>query len=817
METLYQDIRYGLKLLAKDRAFTVAALLTLALCIGANSAIFSVVDAVLLEPLPYPGSERLVTLMNAYPGAGVDRGSNSIPDYYDRRAETEVFESVALYQRTGVNAGESGSIQRVTGMRVTPSFFQVLGVGPLHGRAFTEAEGEPGQNRAVVLSEGLWQEQFGGDPGAIGRDMRIEGEPYTIVGVMPRGFAFEEADVRFWMPAAFTAEQRSDDNRHSNNYGMVARLQPGVSVELAQERIDALNRRNDERMPQFSELLRSVGYRSHVYDLTSDLTREIRSTLFLLQGGVLLVLLIGCVNIANLILVRSTARVREIATRSALGADHRRLAQQVMTESVVLGAGGGVLGLFVGYACLRGLLVIGARDLPRGHEIGLDPSTIAITFALSLGAGLLFGLIPLLRLRNADLSTVFRQDTRTGTASRATLAARSSLVVTQVAIAFALLIGAGLLLVSFARTMAVDPGYDAERVLTARITLPVTSYPDDAARSQFFTAALERLRAMPGVIAASGASMVPFSGDINSSAVTPEDWVPQPGESLIAPVNTVVLDGYFETTGIELVRGRTFEPGDLADRMQVAILDEWLAEHFWPGQDPLGKRVAQGVRGVGQDDQLVWRTVVGVVKGVKVSDLTEGTGTGQIYTPYHQDTRTGMYFTVRSDSDPYALAPGMRSALREIDPDLPLYSVETLEERVAGSLQAERTRSILLAAFALLALFLATIGIYGVLAYSVAQRRAEIGIRMALGSTARNVFTLVLAQGMRMTVAGLVIGLVAALLLSRLLEGMLFGVAASDPLIYAAVAFTLGAVALLACVLPARRAASVNPMITIRE
>jgi predicted permease len=816
MDNLIRDTRFALKLLWKERSFTAAALVTLALCIGANTAMFSVVNSVLLKPLPFAQPDELVRIYNSYPKAGVERGSNGVPDYYDR-LELQSLEQLAMYTTEGLTIGESGRPQRVMGLAVTPSLFELLGVEAALGRTFTPDEGEPGNEQRALLSYGLWQEQYAGAPDVVGSTLRVNDVTYTITGVMPRGFVFEDPEVQLWIPLAFTAEQRSDASRHSNSWEMLGRLRAGHTVERAQAEIDALNGRLEEQFPQMRDILRNVAFRTVVANYQSDLTREVSGTLWLLQAGVLLVLLIGCVNIANLVMVRSTARHRELATRSALGAAHARLVRQLITEGVVLSILGGLLGVLVGWACVRGFATFAAAELPRGAEIAMDLPTVLVALALALFAGLLFGAIPVARLLRGELSSVFRDEGRTGTASRTTRALRGGLVVAQVSVAFALLVGAGLLAASFVRMMRVDTGFDVDRLLTAALSMPLTRYPDDAARRQFTSTLVDRVRAIPGAQAVAATNILPFGDNMDASVVTPEGYMPEPEEALSAPVNSRVSDGYFEAMNIPVLAGREFTGGDVADAPLVAIVDRTLAERFWPGRDPVGQRITLGAPGVIADEELIYRTIVGVVADVRVRGVTGEQPPGHHYTPLAQQTATGLYMAVRTHGEPLLLANALRSIVTELDPDMPLYQVLSMDQRVSASLTTERARMILLGGFAALALLLAAVGLYGVLAYTVAQRAAEIGIRIALGSSATQVFRMVLGEGGRLVAIGLALGLGGSMALSRVLGSMLYDVAPTDPMVYALVLVLLSVTALIATLVPARRAMRVDPLVAMRD
>jgi putative ABC transport system permease protein len=814
MGTTTQDARFAVKLLIRQKAFTAAALLTLALCIGANTAVFSVVNAVLLKPLPFEGGDRLVRIYNSYPRAGIERGAASVPDFYDRR-ELPALEEVALVQPRGVTLGQAGRPERVRGLAVTPSFFSMLGVPPVLGRTFLPEEGEPGAELQAVLSWGLWQEQYAAAPDVVGRTIRINDVAHTVVGVMPRDFTFEDPQYRLWVPLAFAADLRADDARHSNNWEMIALLRPEATVAQAQQQVDALNARTDERMPEFRELLSQAGFASVVADYRSDLTRDVRGTLWLLQAGVLLVLLIGCVNIANLVLVRATSRHRELATRAAMGAPHARLVRQLLTESLVLAGAGGAGGVLLAWLAVRSVAPFAAAELPRGTTIDLDGSTLLGALAASVAAGLVFGAIPVARLIGADLSTIFRDEGRSGTAGRSTGRWRGGLVVTQVSLAFALLVSAGLMMMSFVRTLAVDPGFQPEGVLAASVSLPVTRYGDAAARRRFSDELLERVRALPGVTQAATTGVMPFGGEMNASAVTPEGFEPRADDPLIAPVITAASDGYFETMGIDVVSGRTFSPADDDGSLPVVIVDRLLAERFWPGQDAIGKRVAQGAPGFGSD--LEFRTVVGVVDNVRLLKLTGDQPLGHFYVPMRQRPDGRFFVVMTGETTPAGMTAGLRAAVAELDADLPVWDVRSLPDRMAQSLATERLRLLLLAAFGALALFLAALGLYGVLAYAVEQRSAEIGIRMALGSSTAAVFRMVVSEGVRLIAVGLAVGLAASMAAGRLVRSMLYDVAPADPLVFGAVIALLAATALAACLLPARRAMKVDPLVAIRE
>ena len=822
MERLFQDARFAIRLLWKDRGFTTTAILTLAVCIGANAAIFAVVNAVLLQPLPVRDAGQLVHMYNSYPRAGVgDRGSTGVPDYFDRLKETDVFQEQALYNDRGVTLGGDGEPQRITAMLATPSLLRLLQVQPVRGRLFTEEDGETGKNRKAILTYASWQQLFGGQDSAIGRDVRLGGEPYVVVGVLPQGFSFLEPEVKLWLPVAFSAEEKSDDSRHSNNWSYVGRLKPGATIEQARQQIDALNARNLDRFPKLKQILIDAGFHTVVVPLQDYLVRDIRSTLYLLWGGVVFVLLVGGVNVTNLMLVRSSARARELATRHALGAGLARIARQLLTETMVLALGGAVLGLALGYAGVRALGALSLDATPQGTQVAIDGAVIAFIVALAVALALLIGSIPILGLRRMNLSQAFREEGRSGTASRGARMARRALVTAQVAFAFMLLIGAGLLLTSFQHVLAVRPGFDASRVLTGIVSPPASRYRDDAALRGFWNPLLERVRALPGVEAAGIASSIPLGGNYNDSVILAEGYAMAPGESLISPYNVSVSPGYFEAMSIPLKRGRFFTSSDDERAPNVVIIDERLANRFWKNQDPVGRRMwkpdSAEELSVGPGPKTRYYLIVGVVGNVRTTGLTEKEPVGAYYFPFSQDVGRGMTLVTRTAGEPSAITGSIRQQIRAIDPELPFFSVKPMLQRLDESLVARKTPMLLATLFGGIALFLAAIGIYGVLAYQVAQRRKEIGIRLALGSDGRRIFGLIVSEGLWLLALGVGAGLAGAFAIRTAMATQLFGVQPMDPLVLAAVAVVLGVVAFGACAVPARRAARIDPLIALNE
>ncbi len=816
-----QGLAFAARSLWKNKGFTLAAFLTLALCIAANTVLFSIVHSVLLKPLPVPDSDRLVLVYNSYPGAGAVRGSSGVPDYYDRVRGMKAAESLALYDTRNRSTGESGRPERVVVMAVTPSFFRVARVQAELGRTFVEEEGEPGHEDKVVLSHGYWRERFGGDPHILGRQMRLDGRPFTIVGVMPADFQFLETESRVWIPLAFTAQQKSDDARHNNSWTSIGRLRDGATIAQAQAQVNALNAASLDLIPALKPLLINAGFNTKVVPLKDDLVRNVKSRLYLLWAGTLLVLLIGCVNVINLALVRTHARSRELATRLAMGAGRADVARQFFSESLLLTVASGLAGLFVGWASLRALTGLDLAQIPRGAEIQLGLMPVLFTLGLSLLLGLVIGAFPLASALTLDVNAVLHESGRTGTGGRGPRLLRRGLVVTQVAVAFLLLVGTGLLLASFRQILAVEPGFDPRHVLTACVRLPASRYPGDKELRGFTDEAVRRLRGLAGVTAVGATDSIPLTGDHSDSVILAEGYQMKPGESVISPTRLQVAAGYFESMRIPLVHGRYFDDRDSADGPLTIIVDTRLARRFWPGQNPVGRRMyrpdsAEDLLGVNAKTRFL--TVVGVVGEVKQDGLVVSTTpVGAYYLPMAHDTTRFMAFTLRSAGDPLVLAAPLRSAIAQLDPELPVFDVKTMEQVSDESLVTRRWPMLLSMGFGVVALLLSALGIYGVLAYLVTQRTKEIGIRMAIGGTPRTIFDLVLKEGLTLLVAGLVAGSVGLLWLSRALASQLYGVRPSDPGVIALAALALGAIALIACVVPARRATRINPVVALNS
>jgi predicted permease len=822
MDAFRRDLLYALRVLRKDRAYAAAVILTLAICLGASTAIFTVVRSVLLRPLPYPDSGRLVSAFDSFPNAGVERAGTSVPNYVDRRAMTDVFSAAALYQFSGYKVGEGAHAEGVTAINITPSFFQVLQTSAARGRLFAESDGVPGRNKVVVLSHAFAAKQPGGVDGIVGHPVRVNDEVYDVVGVLPESFSFLNPDVRLYVPLAFTPEQLSETSRWSQNHELLLRLAPGVTLRRAQDRIDAQNARDVERAGSLKDAIVNAGYTTRLVPLEADIVRNVRAALQMLWGGVVFVVLIAAVNVANLSLVRANGRMKELATRSAIGAASHRIARQLITEAALLTIVGASLGLVLGYASLNAIEWIGFTDLPRAYEIRVDALVLAMTFAPALLLGLVVGAGPVIQLARANLSGVLHDEGRSGTSGRRSTSLRRSMIAAQVALAFVLVLGSGLLLVSFQRLLAVNPGFVPEHVLTGRVSPLRTHYPDDASLRSYAARALERVRALPGVEAAGISSYLPFSLDSNSSVIIPEGYAAKPGESVVSPNQLYVSSGYLEALKVPLESGRLFTASDTADAPRVVIIDERLAQHFWPDQNPIGRRMYLPDK---PDDvakpgpTVTWLRVVGVVGSVKLKGLEEGENAraGAYYQVFAQAPNRDIGWAIRSHGDAQAITASVQRALGEIDPELRMSDVLTMSTRVDKSLNPRRAPMLLSIGFGAIALLLAAVGLYGVLAYHVTRRTREIGIRMALGSRPGEILRLVLREGGLVVALGLVCGLAGALALRGALAAQLYGVGALDPLVMLGAIGMLTVTSFIACLVPARRAARIDPMIALQH
>ena len=805
------DIRYAFRSLRKQPVFTLIAVLTLALGIGANTAIFSLVYQILLRPLPYADAERLVFVWNTYPLMGLDKASVSIPDYIDRKTQADTIEDATLMTGRALTLAEGGQAEQVRALAVTPSFFSTLGRQPMLGRGFTEEEAKPGADKQVILAYPLWRTRFGGDPGVVGRDVRMNGEAYKIVGVLPEDFELPGRETGALVPFAFTAQQMSDAGRGNEFSQMIARLRPGATVELATAQFKTIVDRNLERLPQSADFVKTSGFTGFARPMRDELVGDTREPLLVLQLGVLLVLFIACANVANLLLMRATGRGRELAIRTTLGAGQWRLMRQMLTEGVVLSLLGAIGGLVLGFVGIRALIALAVGQLPGATEASMHLPVLAFTLGLAVVTGIIFGLVPAIAVIRGNAASMLKEDATRGSAGRSTGFMRAALVVGETAVALMLLVGAGLLIKSFARLQDVDPGFARENVLTAQMSLPAARYATPADRASFWSRLAEKAGQIPGVTNVGLTTNVPFNGSVSSGSYSIVGYTPAPGEAAPHARQEIVGADYFQALKIPLVEGRFFNAGDTADAPPVAIVDRYLAEKYFKGRSAVGQEVRRG----GPTTPAI--RIVGVVGTINSIDLGAPVTKERMYRPMTQQSPGGMALVVKTALDPTQIVAQVRSAVQQIDPEQPIFDVRTMEQWVDRSLAIRRAPTTLLTIFGAVALLLSAIGIYGVLAYGVTQRVREFGIRQALGANQKSILALVLAQGMTRVGIGIALGLAGALALSKYLESMLFGVSTKDVPVFAAVTAVLFAVALLACYIPARRATRIDPMVALRD
>jgi putative ABC transport system permease protein len=811
MQTLLQDLRYGARRLLKNPGFTLISVLTLGLGVGANTAIFSLVDAVVLRPLAFRDAGRLVWIWATRTDR--DRAFYSISNFVDTRERSQSFEQLAAVANWGVNLTDRGEPERLQGVRISAHAFQMLGVEAVVGRTLVPADDAPGSARVAVLSYGLWQRRFGGDRAVVGQTLALNGDVYTVIGVLPPRFTIPNSEVELATALRLEADPRRNE-RGSNFLRVLARLKPGVTVEQARADLAAVTARLREQYPDDNAKLTAP----NVLPLQEELVGGYRTALWLLSGAVGLVLLIACGNLANLLLVRATSRQKEMAIRLALGATRRRLVQQMLTESLLLALSGGALGVLFALNGVDLLLSFSPADLPRTSEVGIDGRVLLFSLSLSLVAGIVFGLAPALRATRADLNAELKEGGG-GSAGGSSSRVRSALVIAEVALSLMLLVGAGLLIKSFARLERISPGFEAGTLLTVRLSLPAARYAQAEAVKVFYDKLALQLTGVPGVEAIGAASVLPLSGVNARTEFMIAGRPPLAAADTPAAQDRWVSPGYFHTMQIPLVQGRDFTEADHGRAAGVVVIDEVLAQRYWPRGNPLGAHLLLNY-GTGETPRDF--EIIGVVGNVKHVSLNEEP-TATLYGPIAQippsvvtSRAANLSIVVRSAAETQTLSSGVRRALQSVDPQVPASGIRTMDKYLAAAVAARRFNMLLLSVFAGAALLLALAGLYGVISYSVAQRTREIGIRIVLGAGRQNVLRLVVGQGMKLVAVGVALGLVAAVALMRLMKSLLFEVSATDPWTFVIVVLLLMSAAALACYLPARRASRVDPIVALR-
>ena len=804
MESLRQDLVYAIRIWLKSPAITGIAMLAMALGIGANTAIFSIVNAILLRPLPYPSAERLVRVWESEPE--LEKAPIAPADFLDWKQQNQSFEQLAAFRSQSFNFTEGQEPERIRGARVSANFFSLLGIQPALGRTFTEEEDQPGRNKVLVLSDELWRRRFGADPNIINKTTLVNDQSYTIIGVMPRGATFPTRQGEVFTPNAFNDAEKK--TRRTHYIFALGRLKPNVTFAQAQAEMTAIASRLAELYPASNS---KVGVK--LVSLKEEVIGNVQRLLLILVVAVVCVLLIACANIANLLLSRAVTRQKEVAIRNALGASRGRIIRQMLTESVLLSLVGGALGLLLAFGIIYLLLYLKPANIPRLTEIHLDASSLAFTFSLSLLTGVLFGLFPALRASTPDLEESLKEGSNRQSQGRTHYRLRSLLVVSEVGLSLLLLIVAGLLIKSFVRLSNVDLGFDQSNLLTMEIALPGSKYPDGQSQVAFFQQAVDNLKTLPKVQYVGAISDLPLLGG-NSTVFQIEGRPVEEGEKPLTEYRLINPD-YFRAMNIQLLRGRFFNQSDHKTGPGVVIVNETLAKRFFPGEDALGKRL-------GLSNPADWREIVGIVRDVRDygPDIEP---MPQSYVPmvqnapeYLDGSSSGMALAVRADSDPKSLTAMVREQIRSLDKSQPIQNLKTMEERFGESVAQRRFNMLVLSVFAALALLLAAVGVYGVISYSVTQRTHEFGVRMALGAQPRDVNKLVLSHVMKLTIAGIILGLAVAFAVTRTISSFLYGVAATDPTVFIATSLLMCAVALLASYYPARKATKVNPIIALR-
>lgn len=810
------DVRHAFRLLWKSRGITAATLLTLALCTGATTAIFSTVYSLMLKPLPFAEPERIVELYTSARKAGLNKMPANVPIYLDYGKNAVSYETIALWSFQQQMVGDERSPVRLDMARATAEIFSILRVQPLLGEFFTKEQNKPGADKVVVLTQTYWRTQYAEDPQVLGKEMRIGDENFKIIGVAPRALEAWDARIKYLTPLSWTPQQENPQGRYGVSLQLFGRLKPGVTAEQADAEAKTLERHYVEASPPPTKaFVERSGMTMNVGGVQAQRVEPVRSTLYILQGVVAFVLLIGCVNVANLLLVRANARQSELAIRSALGAGRWLIARQLMAESLLLTALGALLGLAVAWAALRASNFYLAKMLPASLPATLDFRVLGFATALTVVVGLLIGLIPVFHILRTNLAEIIQSSSRSTSSGRGVRALSSILVVVQVSVALVLLTGAGLLIHSFTKALAVSPGFDPRGVVTARIIIPQPHRATAEASNKFQQLLRQALQELPGVTSVALAGSTPFQGGLPINAFTLEQDTLPPGSPQPGAFRVLVTPGYAETLGLKLLEGRFYEEADRDPKRRVFVVDDSFARKFFPGKSAIGGRFSFGPRPEKPED---WPTIIGVVRDIPHNGVEEKSGNPFIYQVMPQDARPGgLTVFVRTDRRPEELIPVLRAKVKQLDPTIFLYEVGSMEKVVGASFDNRRAVMLLLAAFAALALFLSSLGIYGVLAYDVSQRTREIGVRGAIGAAPGQIVGLILRQGIWKAGVGVAIGLVGASLLSRSMTSLLFGVAPTDPAVYAAGALVLILVALVASYLPARRAAKIDPLVALRD
>ena len=804
MENLIQDVRYAVRMFIKKPGFAIIVISALALGIGANTAIFSIVNSILLRPLPYRDPSRLVMVWMNNKRMNVDQDIHSYPNYIDYRDQNSVFESLAAYSGISLNLVGNGDPERIIGTAATANLFDVLGVPPQMGRVFTQDEEQIGQDKVAVLSYSLWQRRFGEDPNIIGQQILVSDVSRTVIGVMPPSFKYPYKEADIWVPLA--VDENRKQARGSFGYYSIGKLKPGVTIDQAQAEMGSIASSLERQYP---DQLDGLGV--NLVPLHEQVTGKVRPALLVLLGTVAFVLLIACANVANLLLARAAGREREIAIRTALGASRTRLIRQLLTESALMGIAGGAFGLLIAKWGLGVLIALSPEDIPRLDQIGIDGRVLGFTLLISLATGFLFGVVPALQASKPDLNESLKESGRSSTAGVERRRVRSTLVVLEVALSLILLIGAGLMIKSFSQLQKVDLGFNPDRLASMNIQLSRTRYQGPQSHA-FFRQLIERVEAVPGVESAGAISAIFIDALPNSTNFTIEGKPPfSTAEQIETPVD-LVTPSYFRTMGISLLRGREFTEQDGLETQQVAIINDTFARRFWPGEDPIGQRYKFGDSTSGAP----WMTIVGVVGDMRRTGLDVDVRC-ETFLPYTQSRFVGfLSLVVRAKSDPRVIATAVRDQVWAMDPNQPVSHIRTMDQLLDGMMAQRRLNMVLFALFGGVALVLAAVGVYGVISYSVTQRTHEIGVRMALGAGRADVLRIILKNGMTLVLIGVAMGLVAAFGLTRLMTTLLFGVSATDVATFVVISGILCVVAFTACLVPALRAIKVDPMIALR-